>query len=346
MQKVAIFGGLGYVGGSLLEHLPGPTSAVVFDSGYFINCLLSGCRPPERKARSVILKDVRDVILDDLQGIDHVIYLSALSNDPIGQEFDSITQDINAVQAVRIADLAKRCGVKTFAFASSASVYGAGSSSPRCEDDETMPLTSYARSKIEAEHLLSPLAGDDFYITCLRFTTACGFSPRLRLDLVLNDFVASALVSGTVSVLSDGSPWRPLISVDDMSRALWWAASDRRASKGSSFEVINVGCDEWNFQVKDLAHAVAEAIPGTRVQINADAPVDKRSYRVDFSKLGELEPSIVPQTSLREVIDALVQGLTTTPEMNTDYRSSEFMRLNTLRRLRMAGSLGEDLRWT
>lgn len=345
MESVAVFGGLGYVGAALLDSAPHDLRTHVFDVGYFVNCLVPGHSPPETNASVVTIKDVRDISHEDLVCIDHVIYLSALSNDPIGREFDLVTREVNALEALRIAEIAKRAGARTFVFASSASVYGAGSSYPRAEKDETMPLTSYASSKVEAERLLETLADEAFFVTCLRFATACGFSSRVRLDLVLNDFVASALSTGRITVLSDGTPWRPLIAVEDMSKVLWWAASDRRLAVGSRFEVINVGSDLWNFQVKDLAHAVTSAIPGTSVHINREAPSDKRSYRVDFSKLKDLEPTVVPTAELTNVIHGLVRGLGRLIEATPDFRTSDFVRLNTLRRLRGEGRLGEDLRW-
>ena len=166
------------------------------------------------------------------------------------------------------------------------------------------PLTAYARSKVASEKSLAELAGPDFIVTCLRFATACGASPRLRLDLVLNDFVASAVTSGVIKILSDGTPWRPLIDVEDMARAFDWAI-DRSASNGGEFLVVNAGSNVWNYQIRELAEAVANAVPGATVEINKNAAPDKRSYRVDFSLFESLAPDHQPQVTLEQAIAEL-----------------------------------------
>jgi len=181
-------------------------------------------------------------------------------------------------------------------------------------------------------------------VTCLRFATACGMSARLRLDLVLNDFVACALANRKITVLSDGSPWRPLINVRDMARAIEWAAT-RKTNNGGAYLVVNAGSNEWNYQVKDLANAVAAAVPGTDVSINTDAPPDKRSYRVDFSLYRSLAPGFVPQVTLAQSIEALRDGLTKMGFADTDFRNSQNMRLKVLEAHITAGRLNPDLRW-
>ena len=179
-------------------------------------------------------------------------------------------------------------------------MYGSASLAPKKETDTLNPLTAYARSKIKTEIALKEQIEGDMMITCLRFATACGMSSRLRLDLVLNDFVAAALASREITVLSDGSPWRPLIDVIDMSRAiLWGCVRDER--DGGRFLAVNTGADRWNYQVKDLAYAVAGRIPGTAVSINTNAPPDKRSYKVDFSLFNQLAPDYGPTVSLETI---------------------------------------------
>lgn len=182
-------------------------------------------------------------------------------------------------------------------------------------------------------------------VTSLRFATACGMSDRLRLDLVLNDFVACAISSGEISVLSDGTPWRPLIDVEDMARAITWAIS-RPADLGGKFLAVNAGRDECNYQVSDLAQAVARRLPGTRISINANAPPDKRSYKVDFSLYKALAPGWIPQVTLDQSIERLTEGLARMGFADKDFRNSPFMRLKTLERHIALGRLGEDLRWT
>ena len=180
--------------------------------------------------------------------------------------------------------------------------------------------------------------------TCLRFATACGMSPRLRLDLVLNDFVACALASGEITVLSDGSPWRPLINVRDMARAIAWAIQ-RPADRGGDYLVVNAGAEKWNYQVRDLAHAVAEKVPGCAVKINSAAPPDKRSYRVDFSLFRELAPQHQPLATLPGTIDGLVEGLRAIGFHDKNFRESNLIRLHTLKKHIAAGRLNSDLVW-
>jgi nucleoside-diphosphate-sugar epimerase len=181
--------------------------------------------------------------------------------------------------------------------------------------------------------------------TSLRFATACGMSDRLRLDLVLNDFVACAVTSGEITVLSDGTPWRPLIDVEDMARAISWATR-RKKEDGGQWLAVNAGRSTNNYQVRDLAESVARHVPGTRVSINTDAPPDKRSYQVDFSLFESLAPGSVPQVSLDESIRHLVAGFERMKFADKDFRNSPYMRLNTLRKHMAAGRLGSDLRWT
>ena len=183
-------------------------------------------------------------------------------------------------------------GVGRFVFASSCSIYGAAGDAPRAEDDPLNPLTAYARSKVEAERGLRPLAGRDFTVTALRFATACGASPRLRLDLVLNDFVASAVLSGRIEVLSDGSPWRPLVHVDDMARAIEWGLSRGR----DPFVAVNVGSADWTWQIGALARDVADVLGEVEVSINTAAQPDNRSYKVDFSLFRKLAPDHQPRS--------------------------------------------------
>jgi len=181
-------------------------------------------------------------------------------------------------------------------------------------------------------------------VTARRFATACGFSPRLRLDLVLNDFVASALATGRIDVLSDGTPWRPLIHVADMARAFEWAIT-RPAAAGGRFLAVNVGADEWNVQVAELAAAVSAAIPGTRVEVNRDAQPDRRSYRVDFARFRALAPDHQPQVDLDGAIRDLQAGLVAMGFQDAGFRESDLMRLNVLQRAMDAGRLRPDLRW-
>jgi nucleoside-diphosphate-sugar epimerase len=280
-----------------------------------------------------------------LDGVDAVVHLAAISNDPIGNRFEEVTLDINHGASVALARASRSAGVKSFIFASSCSMYGAAEDGPRTEDAPLNPLTAYARSKVLTERDLKPLGAPDFRITSLRFSTACGWSERLRLDLVLNDFVAGAVASGEISILSDGTPWRPLIDIKDMARAIDWAIS-RKGEGTPDFLAVNVGREQANYQVRDLAEAVAAAVPGTRVSINKDAPPDKRSYRVDFALYRKLAPDHQPAVGLDQSIRELRSGLESMGFRDAKFRESKFMRLNILLELRKKGLLNDKLEWT
>ena len=287
-MKILVTGNAGYIGSILAKHLlksRNNIELIGFDTGYFSHCLTNPQYLPEFDYEQY-WGDLREFPFDLLDGVDAVVHLAAISNDPMGKQFEKVTEDINYNASIQIAKTAKERGVKAFVFASSCSMYGFADSVEKTEDDELNPLTAYARSKVAMEKSLAELADEYFIVTALRFATACGMSDRLRLDLVLNDFVVGALTSGEISVLSDGTPWRPLIDVKDMSRAIDWAL-DRFEELEVPFLPVNAGSQECNYQVKDLAHAVADIITGTKVSINTNAQVDIRSYRVNFDKFKE-----------------------------------------------------------
>lgn len=347
-MRILITGNMGYVGAPLIAHLRDrfPTAELIgLDCGLFTTCLTTPGPAPETKLDVQRFSDIRDVTVEDLRGVDAVVHLAAISNDPIGNRFEEATDAINHRASLRLAACARDAGVRNFVFASSCSVYGLNDSAPRRETDPVGPLTAYARSKVDTENGLREMDLGSMTVTCLRFATACGFSQRLRLDLVLNDFVACALTAGRITVLSDGTPWRPLIDVQDMARAIEWA-SRRDPARGGQFLVVNVGSDARNHQVRDLAQAVARAIPGTQVDINVNAPPDKRSYRVDFSLFHELAPEHTPNTDLNSSIDGLVMGLQEITFADADFRSSpRVMRLNMVAKLLGERKLLPDLRW-
>jgi nucleoside-diphosphate-sugar epimerase len=223
-------------------------------------------------------------------------------------------------------------------------VYGFAEGGPRREEDALNPLTAYAKSKVFTERDLASLASEAFTVTCLRFATACGMSDRLRLDLVLNDFVAGALASRRINILSDGTPWRPLIHVKDMARAIDWAVQ-RDHRDGGTCLTLNVGSDTWNYQVRDLAAAVAKLVPNVEVSINRDAQPDKRSYRVNFDKFTKLAQGFLPAVDLHNAVVDLRDGLMAMHFQDTNFRTGEFMRLVTLKRLRESGQLTDSLVW-
>ena len=346
MKKILITGNMGYIGPVLVQHLRKcyPRAKLVgVDLGYFAHCLSTLDQLPERRLDTQIFGDVRALPGQLLEGVDAVVHLAAISNDPMGNRFEAVTQDVNYRAGIAIARAAKSAGVKSFVFASSCSVYGLAEGGPRAETDELNPLTAYARSKIDSEKALAPIAAPDFTITALRFATACGWSERIRLDLVLNDFVACAVSSGAISILSDGTPWRPLIEVRDMARAIEWAIG--RDATGGDFLTINAGSSKWNYQVLQLAEAVARIVPKTTIQVNKNAAPDKRSYRVDFSLFEKLAPRHQPQVDLDQAAREIFDGLSKFGFKDPNFRESSWMRLRVLNGHIERGRLDEQLRW-
>ena len=346
-MKILITGNMGYVGSVLVKRLrvSYPEAELIgFDMGYFGNCISSNDILPECRVDVQRFGDVRRFPKQLLTDVDAVVYLAALSNDPLGNAFETATFDINHRASVSMAQAAKEAGANAFIYASSCSVYGYAEDGARTEESPVNPLTAYAKSKVWTERDIAPLADLKFKVTCLRFATACGMSDRLRLDLVLNDFVAGAVASKKISILSDGTPWRPLIHVKDMTRAIDWAVR-RELAAGGPFLTVNVGDDRWNYQVRELAEAAAEVIPGVEVSINKNAQPDKRSYRVSFEKFKRLAPGYTPEIELITAVTELRDGLIAIGFTDENFRQSHFIRLNVLARLKQAGRLTHDLEW-
>jgi len=346
-MKILVTGNTGYVGSVLAKYLRKSRTNIEiigYDNGYFAHCLTDPNYLPEFDYDQQHWGDLRDFPFELLNDIDAVVHLAAISNDPMGKKFEKITKEINYVSSFKIAEEAKARGVDSFVFASSCSIYGLAEGSGRKENDKLNPLTAYARSKVAMERDLMHLADKTFSTTALRFATACGMSARLRLDLVLNDFVASALSSREIKVLSDGTPWRPLIDVKDMSRAIDWAI-DRPSETGGSFLSVNTGSKEWNYQVKDLAKAVSKIIPATKIDININAQSDKRSYRVDFSLFEKLAPNHQPIVPLEQSILEIKEGLERMNFTDSNFRVSDYVRLKVLEKHIVSLRLDENLKW-
>lgn len=346
IMRILITGNLGYVGPAVLQelrhHLHG-LEIVGFDAGYFARNITNSLISPDIYLDAQHYGDVRNFPDHLIEGVDTVVSLAAISNDPIGNQFEEATMEINYEANIALAKLAKLNGVSRFIFASSCSVYGSAEEAPRKEDSQLNPLTAYARSKILSEESLKLMADKSFQVTCLRFATACGMSDRLRLDLVLNDFVAGAISSGHIEILSDGSPWRPLIHVKDMARAIRWAI-ERTEGDNGNFVSVNTGSNRWNYQVKDLAMAVRELVPSTKVSINENAAPDKRSYRVNFDLFKKLAPDHQPLIDLENAVEDLANGLRSIEFSDQNFRSSHFMRLNVVRNLLTEKIIDQNLR--
>ena len=347
MLRILVTGNQGYIGPVvskiIKEEIPN-VFLIGLDTGFFYSCNTCFGRHGDNYYDLQINKDVRDISADDIKDIDSIIHLAAISNDPMGKEFESITREVNQEATVHLAKLASENGVKSFTFASSCSMYGAGGHKAKVESDATNPLTAYAKSKIGVEkNLVESLSSSEMKITNLRFSTACGASDRLRLDLVLNDFVASALKFNHIDILSDGSPWRPLIDVKDMGRAIVWSIIRDEATVNPLS--INVGANEWNYQIKDLALAVGSIIEKASININNDAMPDKRSYCVDFSLFKKLAGEFYPRNTLDQSIKELIDVLRKVDLPKEGFREIGLFRLNHIKNLKNDGYLSDNLRW-
>jgi nucleoside-diphosphate-sugar epimerase len=327
----------------LREYYPAAT-LIGLDSGYFAACLLENTLVPERFLDRQYFADVRDVTEQMLQGVDAIVHLAALPNDAVGHTYDALTQAINQDATLKLADAAKRAGAASFVFASCCSVYGFAEEGTRDEHSEVNPLSAYARAKVNAEIGLKSLADASLLVTCLRFASACGASPRLRLDQILNAYVVAAMANGAIDILSDGSQSHPLIDVADMARAIHWAIQ-RPSSAGGEALIVNAGSDQWNYPLHDLAAAVADEIPSARVKLHSDAEPGKGSCRVNFELFRKLAPQHQPIVTLKSSIRELKTVLEHAHFANSKVRKSNFMRLNMLSQLRRDGQLDKELRW-
>jgi nucleoside-diphosphate-sugar epimerase len=339
--RVLVTGHDGYIGAVTTRFLLEAGHDVTgLDLGLFSHVTF-GPPPPEVPALTM---DVRDVSADDLAGFDAVVHLAALSNDPIGSLSPEATDAVNHRASVRLAELAKQAGVTRFAFSSSCSLYGAAGDDLLDETAAFNPITPYAQSKILAEQGIARLAGDDFSPTSLRNATAYGVSPRLRGDLVLNDLVGVAVTSGEVLIRSDGTPWRPLIHVEDIARAFNAVLeAPREAIHGEAF---NVGRTDENYRIRDLASIVEEVVPGSRVVYAPGGGPDKRAYRVTCDKIRRALPAFEPQWTARRGAEELYAAYLEHGLTREQLEGPELTRLARVRELREAGRLDESLRRT
>jgi nucleoside-diphosphate-sugar epimerase len=280
---------------------------------------------------------------EDLAGIDAVIHLAGLSNDPLGDLNPQLTYEINHTATVKLAMMAKELGIRRFLFSSSCSNYGSAGDQMVDEESELRPVTPYGRSKVLAERDVGYLADDDFSPTFFRSATAYGLSPRLRFDLVLNNLVAWAFTTGRVLLKSDGSPWRPVVHIEDISQAFSAAlAAPRDLIHNQAF---NVGLADENFQIRELAQMVVETVPGSQVSYAHAAGPDKRCYRVDCSKLVNTLPAYKPRWRARSGAKQLYQAYRRTGVSLGDFEGPRFKRIDHIKFLLDRGRLDPDLRW-
>lgn len=340
-MKILLTGHRGYIGSVAREMLGSAGHEVVgLDTDLFAGCDFGQPAPEIPEIR----KDIREVTRVDIEGFEAVVHLAALSNDPLGNLDPGLTYDINHKASVRLAELSKQAGVGRFVFSSSCSTYGSAGDGFLDEAAAVNPVTPYGESKVLVERDVAPLADENFSPTFMRNATAYGASPRLRLDLVLNDFVASALATGRILIKSDGTPWRPIVHIRDIIGAMLAVlVAPKDAIHNATF---NVGQTAENYRISDLAEIVAETIPDCHIEYAPGGGPDKRCYRVNCDKIQNVLPNFRPQWTARKGAQELYEAYRAARFTASDLKSGRYFRIHNIRQLLEHGRLDSSLRWT
>ena len=338
-MKVLVTGQLGYIGVEMVPALRAAGHEVVgLDTGFYNEC--DFIAPPDEVPNLDV--DLRDVTADHLQGIDAVMHMAALSNDPLGDLDSKTTYDINLHASVRLAEAAKQAGVKRFLFSSSCSLYGAGGDGFLDENAAFNPVTPYGESKIRVEQALDKLADDKFSPTYMRNATAYGVSRRLRADIVVNNLVGHAITTGKVLMQSDGSPWRPLVHIGDIIQGFLSVLSAPRDAVHN--QAFNIGRTTENYQIRQVANLVAEVVPNCEVSFASGATADIRDYRVSFAKAETKLPGYKPRWTVRTGIEELYEAYKRSGLTKEIWQGPKYYRLKTVRGLQERGVLDAELR--
>jgi len=342
-MKIMVTGDQGYIGAVLVPVLMDKGYSVVgYDAGFFTENLLH----PLDKNYKKIKKDIRDINKDDLEGVDAIIHLAGLSNDPLGEFSPKLTEDINYTGTIRLAELAKESGVSRFVYASSQSMYGISNTSDELDEDDSdkNPITAYAIAKWNAEQKLHTMSTDEFVVTSFRPSTVFGASPRLRCDIVFNNLVACAYTTGRIEIMSDGTPWRPIVHIRDVCSA--FIAGIEAPAELVSGRAFNVGIPNGNFTVRDIAEAAQRAVPGCELVFTGEHGSDSRTYKVGFSRiLKELQDYYKPEWDLDMGGKELVELFDKINFKEDQFRGRDTIRLQQLKYQIENNLIGSDFRY-